>query len=183
VEIGAKHTAMGHVTLLAKYHFYGPAGDVITATVMSESMDSGDKAMAKAMSVAYRIALLQVLNLPTTEPDPDSESFERSGKTGGLQEWADAGKTRNTAKTANTPKTGSAHQFGEHIKNANTVELLREVYRAAMQNGVLQDKITGYPEFDGLTVEKAMLKKGDELNFRKSNQSAATVQNASGAPV
>ena len=41
-------------------------------------MDSGDKATAKAMSVAFRTALLQALALPTDEPDPDSQSYERS---------------------------------------------------------------------------------------------------------
>jgi hypothetical protein len=41
-------------------------------------MDSGDKAAPKAMSVAYRIALLQALNLPTDDADPDSQSYERS---------------------------------------------------------------------------------------------------------
>ena len=41
-------------------------------------MDGGDKATAKAMSVAFRIALLQALALPTSEPDPDSTSYERS---------------------------------------------------------------------------------------------------------
>jgi hypothetical protein len=46
------------------------------ATV-GEAWDSGDKACPKAMSVAYRTALLQALCLPTDEPDPDSFSYER----------------------------------------------------------------------------------------------------------
>ena len=41
-------------------------------------MDSGDKATPKAMSVAFRIALLQALALPTDEPDPDSYAYERA---------------------------------------------------------------------------------------------------------
>ncbi len=41
-------------------------------------MDSGDKATAKAMSVAYRIALIQALNAPTGDPDPDTQTYERS---------------------------------------------------------------------------------------------------------
>jgi hypothetical protein len=32
------------------------------------------------MSVAFRTALLQTLSLPTDEPDPDSQSYERSEK-------------------------------------------------------------------------------------------------------
>ena len=64
-------------TVSVTYRFYGPAGDFIDAEVPGESMDFGDKGAAKAMSVAYRIALLQVLCIPTDEPDPDAQSFER----------------------------------------------------------------------------------------------------------
>lgn len=78
VEVGKNRTPMGHVTVTVKYTFYGPAGDSIEAIVVGEAMDSGDKAVAKAMSVAFRIALLQSLALPTDEPDPDSQSYERS---------------------------------------------------------------------------------------------------------
>jgi ERF superfamily len=65
-------------TLTVRYRFYGPAGDFIEAVVPGESMDSGDKGAAKAMSVAYRIALLQVLCIPTDDPDPDESSYERA---------------------------------------------------------------------------------------------------------
>jgi hypothetical protein len=36
-----------------------------------------DKATAKAMSVAYRTFLLQVLALPTDDPDPDADYIDR----------------------------------------------------------------------------------------------------------
>src|SRR5215510_4171877 len=64
-------------TVRVRYRFYGPAGDYIDAVVPGESMDVGDKGAPKAMSVAYRIALLQALCIPTDEPDPDSQSYER----------------------------------------------------------------------------------------------------------
>ena len=78
VEIGRNRTAMGHVKVKVTYTFIGANGDAIKATVVGEAMDSGDKATAKAMSVAFRTALLQALALPTDEPDPDSQSYERS---------------------------------------------------------------------------------------------------------
>lgn len=78
VEIGRNRTAMGHVKVKVTYTFIGANGDSIKATVVGEAMDSGDKATAKAMSVAFRTALLQALALPTDEPDPDSQSYERS---------------------------------------------------------------------------------------------------------
>lgn len=78
VEVGSKRTMQSHVRLIVAYTFYAPDMSSITATVAAESMDSGDKATAKAMSVAFRIALLQALSLPTDEPDPDSYSYELS---------------------------------------------------------------------------------------------------------
>lgn len=78
VEVGAKRTPMGHVVVKVTYVFYGPGGTNLAAKVLGEAMDSGDKAVAKAMSVAFRTALLQALTLPTDEKDPDEDSYERS---------------------------------------------------------------------------------------------------------
>lgn len=81
-EYGTVTTAggkpMAHVRVLVTYTFYGPAGDSLPAQAPGEAFDSGDKATAKAMSVAYRTALLQALALPTDEPDPDAHSYERA---------------------------------------------------------------------------------------------------------
>jgi hypothetical protein len=71
-------TAMKGVTATVTFRFYGPAGDHIDAQVCGESSDSGDKAVPKAHSVAYRTMLLQALCIPTDEPDPDEESHERA---------------------------------------------------------------------------------------------------------
>lgn len=60
------------------YRFYGPQGDHVDAVVTGESWDMGDKATAKAYSVAYRTALLQTLTIPTDEPDPDHSTFEQT---------------------------------------------------------------------------------------------------------
>jgi hypothetical protein len=80
VEIGKNRTVMGHVKVKVTYTFIGANGDAIKATVVGEAMDSGDKATAKAMSVAFRTALLQSLSLPTDDIDPDAQSYERSEK-------------------------------------------------------------------------------------------------------
>lgn len=61
------------VLLTVEYAFRSADGAVLTCEVASEATDFADKATAKAMSVAYRTALLQVLHLPTDDPDPDSE--------------------------------------------------------------------------------------------------------------
>lgn len=78
VEVGQKRTLMGHARVTVTYRFYGPDGTHLDCRVPGEAMDSGDKAMSKAMSVAFRTALIQALCLPTDEPDPDASSYERS---------------------------------------------------------------------------------------------------------
>jgi hypothetical protein len=78
IEIGEKRKATAHVRVIVEYVFYAPDGSSISCTTAGEAMDGGDKATAKAMSVAFRIALLQALALPTSEPDPDASSYERS---------------------------------------------------------------------------------------------------------
>lgn len=60
------------------YTFYATDGSSITTSVAGEAWDHGDKACPKAMSVAFRTALLQALCLPTDEPDPDTHTYERS---------------------------------------------------------------------------------------------------------
>ncbi|CAB4218801.1 Essential recombination function protein [uncultured Caudovirales phage] len=78
VTVGRNATSMGHTIIKVRYRFTGPAGDFLDCVVLGEAMDAGDKATPKAMSVAFRTALLQALALPTDEPDPDASTFERS---------------------------------------------------------------------------------------------------------
>ncbi len=59
------------------YTFY-KGEDSLACSVAAEAWDNGDKAAPKAMSVAFRTALLQALALPTDEPDPDSHTYERA---------------------------------------------------------------------------------------------------------
>jgi len=66
--------------IVADYTFYAPDGSSIVTTVAAEAWDNGDKAAPKAMSVAFRTALLQALALPTDEPDPDSQTYERASE-------------------------------------------------------------------------------------------------------
>lgn len=81
VDLDTVHTTNGKASTRAlvrvRYKFYGPAGDSVEAVVTGESWDMGDKATAKAYSVAYRTALLQTLTIPTDEPDPDASTYER----------------------------------------------------------------------------------------------------------
>lgn len=78
VSVGSPAKNMASVRLIVKYTFFAADGTNVQTTVAAESFDSGDKATAKAHSVAFRTCLLQTLCLPTDETDPDASSYERS---------------------------------------------------------------------------------------------------------
>lgn len=84
-------------TVLVRYRVYGPAGDSFPMAAPGEAMDSGDKGTPKAMSVAYRTVLLQALTIPTDEPDPDSQTYERAAGSAGTAAPADENAARLTA--------------------------------------------------------------------------------------
>ncbi|GAA3878704.1 hypothetical protein GCM10022243_49270 [Saccharothrix violaceirubra] len=78
-----KNKTAREITVWVKYTFHGPAGDSMECIVPGEAQDTGDKAVSKAMAVAYRTALIQVLAIPTRELDPDARSYERTSTDGG----------------------------------------------------------------------------------------------------
>lgn len=55
-----------------KFHFVADDASEVCTINMGEAMDSGDKGMNKAMSIALKYALMQMLLIPTEEQkDPD----------------------------------------------------------------------------------------------------------------
>jgi hypothetical protein len=77
------------VRLTVEFAIVGSEGEPVKGTVAAEAFDSGDKATAKAMSVALRTFLIQMLALPTDEPDPDNFSYEIGEAEKPKNNWAD----------------------------------------------------------------------------------------------
>lgn len=70
----AKGTALFYVTVRAEFDFVAAAdGSRHTVVTYGEAMDSGDKATNKAMSAAYKYALMQAFAIPT-EGDNDADA-------------------------------------------------------------------------------------------------------------
>lgn len=115
-EVGQKRTPTRIAETVVEYRVYGPRGDSIATIVPGEAMDSGDKSTPKAMSVAYRIALLQLLRIPTGEKDPSAEDYRRS------EPWTAV----ELAKKA--------------VTNHRSKEKLLVAYNIAKQSGLLEDE-------------------------------------------
>ena len=68
-----------------RYTFFAEDGSSVSAVVMGEGMDSGDKATNKAMSAAFKYALFQTFCIPTEEmidseidsPEPQPKKKEQ----------------------------------------------------------------------------------------------------------
>lgn len=99
---GKKH----FVTLTKEFRLWAEDGSFVTHSTIGEAFDVGDKAATKAQTVAYRIMLVEVFNIPY-EDMQDPESGEQG-------EWSD-----NTATVV---------RFSKDIDNCPSVDLLRKIF-------------------------------------------------------
>lgn len=108
----------------------GADGSSITVgPIPGEAMDSGDKSTAKAMSVAYRIALIQLLAIPTGDPDPDHDVYERaadnpSPSRGGRQRQR---RSEDTDPWANS-NPELVRYYGGAIDATDSVDVLKTIW-------------------------------------------------------
>jgi hypothetical protein len=116
------------VTVTVEYRYVGLMGDEVKGVVPGEAADTGDKAVSKAMSVAYRTWLIQSLNLPTEQIDPDSQTYTRADRelTGWKQRIKQAADERgwSVEELALNFEEWSA---GEDIRSAD-VDVLKEYH-------------------------------------------------------
>jgi hypothetical protein len=126
-----------------KYTFYAVDGSNVSAVVIGEAFDSGDKATNKAMSAAFKYAMFQTFCIPTEEMiDSETETHEVKAKaekkTGSLSEaqikrlWAIAGRSDAVAKKAeerNLDVNGCVHAvIGAKWKKASVEQLTKAEY-------------------------------------------------------
>ena len=113
------------IHIRVRYTFYdAESGESIATEVPGQAFDTSDKATAKAMSVALRIALLQVLMLPTCDTDPDAERIEMSEQ-GRMDERAFIAGELEEATTR--------EQLGELWTRAQNVGVMDTSLRAAFK--------------------------------------------------
>lgn len=138
VLVGKNQTPQRECTTRVRYTFYGPAGDFVHAVVCGEALDSGDKATAKAFSVAYRICLLQALTIPTDELDPDSTSPVRSPQVPPQVAPVSPTGTQEEAGEAEAVAASSQEEAGEAERApvaASSVLLAKRARFRALCNG------------------------------------------------
>lgn len=83
----SKGNPLLYSVLTVKYTFYAEDGSCVATEVVGEGMDSGDKASSKAMSVAHKYAICQMLAIPFDVEDPDRYSPQLGPDSISKDEW------------------------------------------------------------------------------------------------
>jgi hypothetical protein len=71
--------AIRFATVKGSFTFAADDGSSVVCTTYGEAMDSGDKAVIKAQSVAFRTALFQQFVVPTMAMDPEEDGDDDGG--------------------------------------------------------------------------------------------------------
>lgn len=166
-ERGQNRNTWRLVTLSVVYRVYGPEGDSIkVGPVPGEGYDPGDKAASKAMTMAYKAALLQVLHIAgSMHDDSDYESHgvdEYGNRTAGTR----GGPAKRTAKKAPAKKQPAKKQTAPPRKAAaktpeQIVAPLIDLYgagHAAAVAALIETMNAVEPESDRLLVKSSFVR-------------------------
>ena len=118
-----------------KYRFFATDGSSVEAVVVGESMDSGDKATNKAMSVAFKYACFQIFCIPTEElmDEPDKETPEPSVPEGVHSRWVMSEEEAEIMQ-AEMERTGTKiEKILERAKKKRINDLTKEDYESIMR--------------------------------------------------
>jgi hypothetical protein len=93
---------MAHVKI--KYSFITTDGSMISPIMEGEAFDSGDKAISKALSAAYKKCLIQTFCIPVEDAESDGSKSESKDKTSFEKKTIPKSDTnKNDPKPVSTP--------------------------------------------------------------------------------
>lgn len=122
---GARLTS---VILKMKYTVYAEDGSHIQTILKGEAMDTGDKAINKAMAIAYKYLCFQLFCIPVEDmADPDADSHE-------------LGADKQTAKAA--PKSRTSTSGKKSSSEGKQSSVRNEKENTTADNGDENGKIT-----------------------------------------
>lgn len=130
-------TQMLCVVLKMKYTLFADDGSFIETVLLGEAMDTGDKAINKAMAIAYKYLCFQIFCIPVEDmADPDGERPELAGE-----------KQEENRKAARKGGSGKEESMPEPEKNTKeesspiTEEMLKTLLAEMERTGVSEKVI------------------------------------------
>lgn len=152
-RVNAKGTTLIYSICKIKYTFYAEDGSSITATVIGEGMDTGDKATNKAMSIAFKYACFQTFCIPTEEMvDPDAEVHEVKPRQQNRKPAAKPEPKPEDEKI--TPDKVEALRL-RMMKDKITDELIMSLYGLKSLDDLTEKKYANIQQFWDKILEKA----------------------------
>ena len=151
-----KKSTLLYSLLKIRYTMYAPDGSNVSAVVIGEGMDSGDKASNKAMAVGLKYAAFQLFMIPTEEmknDDPDRVTHEVDPKPETKPEPKQEPKADPPAQVEKTGKLPDINPVVQYIaKEREQMRITREMnkpehnalfkaqYEALVKGGVIPAK-------------------------------------------
>ena len=133
---------MNAVRMRVAFHFYGPAGDRVTATTLGEASDVADKASNKAMSAALKYALIHTFMIPV-----------------------DSGSLDDGDRDHPVGQRSPADSYMERLRKPavwNSVTALQAMHTEAKADGLLGATVYG-PGGDETTLGELLVARGTAL--------------------
>ena len=170
IKTTAKGTQMICVILDMKYTIYAEDGSHIQTTLKGEAMDTGDKAINKAMAIAYKYLCFQLFCIPVEAmADPDADSHEL----GADKQTANAAPKSRTStsgkKSSSEGKQSSARNEKENTTADNGDEN-GKITEAMINTIRSEQKRTGVAEKAILSRLHTKAKKIEDLTVEEFNQ-------------
>ena len=140
------------VILKMKYTVYAEDGSHIETILKGEAMDTGDKAINKAMAIAYKYLCFQLFCIPVEDmDDPDAEKHDMDGKK--VQE-KNNGKGKTPASAAKKQESGKVQpaenkedkseqkrDSAQESKDGKVTEVMVNTIRAEQKRTGVSDKL------------------------------------------
>lgn len=125
------------VVLKMKYTIYAEDGSHIETILKGEAMDTGDKAINKAMAIAYKYLCFQLFCIPVEDmSDPDADSHELAGAA--RKEQAATGNGRQTPQKKKEP--AEAKPAPGNPKDEKVTEAMVNTIRSEQKRTGVTDK-------------------------------------------
>ena len=116
----AEAKATRFVTLRGTFTWMADDGSHIVSSAYGEAMDSGDKAVTKAQSVAFRTALFQEFVIPTMAIDPEDDPESQEDAEDHLPAWEETARqgvaALQTKFNADKPDSRFWQRHGQRLK-------------------------------------------------------------------
>lgn len=161
------------VILKMKYTVYAEDGSHIETILKGEAMDTGDKAINKAMAIAYKYLCFQLFCIPVEDmADPDAETHDMDGKKDQANNVrkgkpsAPAAQKQEPAKAQpvdNKENKSKKKDSAQASKDGNVTEAMVNTIRAEQKRTGVSDKLI-------LSRLHSKAKSIEELTIEEFNQ-------------